>query len=260
VERRMQTQSDLRRGIDDGQLVVYYQPIVAVPTGEVLGFEALVRWQHPVRGLLGPGEFIEVAEESGLIVPLGAEVLAQACAQVAKWRTEPGGGHLHVAVNVSAAQFAHPSFVSTVATVLDDTGLNPDALWLEITETSIMADVQAADDTLCAIRSLGVHLSIDDFGTGYSSLQYLRRFPVETLKVDRSFVDGLGRDKEDEAIVAMIVSLARTLDLHVIAEGVETAAQLDRLAQLGCELVQGFHIARPAPADAAWPALRVFAA
>ena len=260
VERRMQTQSDLRRAIDDGQLVVHYQPIVAVRTGEVLGFEALVRWQHPVRGLLGPGEFIEVAEESGLIVPLGAEVLAQACAQVAKWRTEPAGDHLHVAVNVSAAQFAHPSFVSTVATVLAETGLNPDALWLEITETSIMADAEAADDTLQAIRALGVHLSIDDFGTGYSSLQYLRRFPVETLKVDRSFVDGVGRDKEDEAIVVMIVSLARSLDLHVIAEGVETAAQLERLAELGCELVQGFHIARPAPADAAWPAVRAFAA
>jgi diguanylate cyclase (GGDEF)-like protein len=256
VERRMQTQSDLRRAIDDDQLVVHYQPIVAARTGEVLGFEALVRWEHPVRGLLGPAEFIDVAEECGMIVPLGAAVLAKACAQIARWRSDAPGCDLHVAVNVSAAQFAHPSFVPTVASVLAETGLDPDALWLEITETSIMADAEAADDTLRSIRALGVHLSIDDFGTGYSSLTYLRRFPVEALKVDRSFVDGLGRDKEDEAIVAMILSLARTLDLHVIAEGVETAAQLDQLDRLGCELVQGYYFARPIPAAEAWSIVR----
>jgi EAL domain-containing protein (putative c-di-GMP-specific phosphodiesterase class I) len=187
-------------------------------------------------------------------VPLGAAVLAEACAQIARWRVESPGSDLHVAVNVSAGQFAHPSFVPMVASVLAETGLNPDALWLEITETSIMADAEAADDTLRAIRALGVHLSIDDFGTGYSSLTYLRRFPVEALKVDRSFVDGLGRDKEDEAIVAMIVSLARTLDLSIIAEGVETAAQLDQLDRLGCQYVQGYYFARPLPAAEAWPA------
>jgi EAL domain-containing protein (putative c-di-GMP-specific phosphodiesterase class I) len=256
IERRMQTQNDLRRAIDDDQLIVHYQPIVDARSHAVIGFEALVRWEHPERGLLGPVEFIDVAEESGLIVPLGAVVLARACAQIARWRAESRDTELHVAVNVSAAQFAHPSFVPTVASVLAETGLDPDALWLEITETSIMADAEAADDTLRAIRALGVHLSIDDFGTGYSSLTYLRRFPVEALKVDRSFVDGLGRDREDEAIVAMIVSLARTLDLYVVAEGVETATQLEQLEQLGCELVQGYYFGRPLPPAEAWSAAR----
>ncbi|OLB74313.1 MAG: hypothetical protein AUI14_23840 [Actinobacteria bacterium 13_2_20CM_2_71_6] len=259
VERRMQTQEELRRAIDSGQLVPYYQPIVDARTHEVLGFEALARWQHPTRGLLGADAFIDVAMESGLIVPMGAAILAQACDQVARWQAErPDRAGLHVAVNVSAEQFGHPSFVATVAAVLAETGLDPNDLWLEITETSIMADAEAAGDTLRAIRALGVHLSIDDFGTGYSSLAYLRRFPVEALKVDRSFVAGLGRDREDEAIVAMVVSLARTLDLFVVAEGVETAAQLAQLERLGCDVVQGYHFGRPTPAGEVWQ--RVLAA
>jgi diguanylate cyclase (GGDEF)-like protein len=249
IERRMQTEGDLRHAIDGDQLVVHYQPIVATATRSVIGFEALVRWQHPTRGLLGPGEFIDVAEETGLVVPLGAVVLAKACQQAARWRAEYPDRDLHVTVNVSAAQFAHPSFIPTVASILAETGLAPGGLWLEITETSIMADAEAAGDTLRAIRALGVRLSIDDFGTGYSSLAYLRRFPVDALKVDRSFVDGLGRDKEDEAIVAMILSLARTLDLLVVAEGVETAAQLAELDQLGCGAVQGYLLGRPGPAE-----------
>jgi diguanylate cyclase (GGDEF)-like protein len=253
IERRMQTQSDLRLAIDGDQLVVHYQPIVATITRSVIGFEALVRWQHPTRGLLGPDEFVNVAEEGGLIVPLGAVVLAKACAQLARWRTDSPDCGLHMAVNVSAAQFGHSSFVPTVASVLAETGLDPDALWLEITETNVMADAETAGDTLRAIRALGVHLSIDDFGTGYSSLAYLRRFPVEALKVDRSFIDGIGRNMEDEAIVAMIVSLAHTLDLLVIAEGVETIAQLDQLERLGCEVVQGYYFGRPVPAEEAWP-------
>jgi len=254
VERRMRTQGDLRRAIDEDELVVHYQPIVSAGTRTVLGFEALVRWQHPERGLLAPAEFIDVAEESGLIVPLGAAVLAKACAQVARWRAEAPDAGPHLAVNVSAAQFAHRSFVPTVASVLARTGLDPDALWLEITETSIMADASAAVQTLHQVRALGVHLAIDDFGTGYSSLTYLRRFPVEALKVDRSFTDGLGRDREDEAIVAMILSLARTLDLTVVAEGVETEVQLDLLRELGCPVVQGYLLGRPVPAAQARPA------
>ena len=257
VEQRLQTQDDLRHAIDGGQIRTFYQPIVDGATAAVLGFEALARWQHPTRGLVGPHEFIAVAEESGLIVPLGAEILAQACAQAARWRAgRPGQAALRVSVNVASAQLAHRSFVPTVAAVLADTGLEPHALSLEITETTIMADTEAAAETLRAIRALGVHLAIDDFGTGYSSLTYLRRFPVETLKIDRSFVAGIGRDLEDEAIVDMILSLARALGLQVVAEGVETAGQRDRLRSLGCDLMQGFYFGRPMPADQADDFLR----
>ncbi len=253
VERRSETLHDLRRGIECGQIRVYYQPIVETAFERIVGFEALVRWEHPTRGLLGPVEFVEVAEESGLIVPLGAVVLAEACRQMAEWRANrPGCDQLHIAINVSGAQFSHPSFVPTISSVLAETGLQPDALWLEITETSIMENAESTGDTLEAIRALGVHLAIDDFGTGYSSLAYLRRFPVEVLKIDRSFVDGLGRDREDEAIVAMIVSLARTLDLLIIAEGVETRTQLEQLHRLGCTTVQGHHFGEAAPPERAW--------
>jgi diguanylate cyclase (GGDEF)-like protein len=253
VESRLETQNELRRAIHDGQIHAFYQPIVDSVSGDVVGFEALARWQHPVRGLLAPDAFIDVAEETGLIVPLGARMLALACAQTARWRDErPDGSSLHVAVNVSGTQFAHPSFVPTVAAVLAETRLDPDALWLEITETSIMADAEAAAETLDAIRALGAHLAIDDFGTGYSSLAYLRRFPVESLKIDRSFVAGIGRNREDEAIVDMILSLARALGLHVVAEGVERADQLAYLRRLKCAFVQGYHFGRPMPADQIW--------
>jgi diguanylate cyclase (GGDEF)-like protein len=253
VESRLETQNDLRHAIDGGQIRAFYQPIVDTGSGAVVGFEALARWQHPVRGLLAPSAFIDVAEETGLIVPLGARMLALACAQTARWRQDrPGWDGLHVAVNVSGTQFTHPSFVPAVAAVLADTGLDPDALWLEITETSIMADAEAAAQTLGAIRALGVHLAIDDFGTGYSSLAYLRRFPVESLKIDRSFVAGIGINREDEAIVDMVLSLARALRLHVVAEGVETADQLAHVRRLGCAFVQGYHFGRPMPPEEIW--------
>jgi EAL domain-containing protein (putative c-di-GMP-specific phosphodiesterase class I) len=254
LERRVAVEAELRQGIDAGQLRVHYQPIVAADGG-VQGFEALVRWQHPERGLLYPGEFIEVAEDSGLIVPLGTAVLTDACRQTALWRARPGSERLYVTVNVSPAQFSRPTFVPTVARVLAATGLDPDALWLELTETGIMADEEAASATMTAIRALGVHLAIDDFGTGYSPLTYLRRFPVEALKIDRTFVAGLGRDREDEAIVAMVVTLARTLDLRTIAEGVEDAGQRDWLVRLGCSALQGYHFGRPVPAEDAWDGL-----
>ena len=250
VERRLQTQDDLRHAIGHGQIRTYFQPIVDSVTLALLGFEALARWEHPVRGLVGPNEFIPVAEETGLIVPLGAEVLRQACTQAMRWRARDlDHPHLRIAVNVASAQLAHASFVPTVVAVLADTGLDPDSLWLEITETTIMADTEATAETLRTIRALGVHLSIDDFGTGYSSLTYLRRFPVETLKIDRSFVAGIGRDRDDEAIVEMILSLAKALHLEVVAEGVETAEQMTWLRQLGCKYLQGFHFGRPMPAE-----------
>ena len=250
VGQRLQTQETLRHAISDGQIRTYYQPIVDGVTAAVVGFEALARWQHPTRGLLGPNEFIGVAEETGLIVPLGAEVLAQACAQAARWQEDrPGQVPLRVSVNVASAQLVHPLFVPTVAEVLAATGLEPPALSLEITETTLMADTDAAAEALRAIRALGVHVALDDFGTGYSSLTYLRRFPVEALKIDRSFVAGIGHDREDEAIVDTILHLAHSLGLQVVAEGVETADQLDRLRRLGCPLMQGYYFGRPMPAE-----------
>lgn len=253
VQRRLETQSDLRQAIDTEQLRVFYQPIVRTSDGALLGFEALIRWQHPTRGLLPPGCFIDIAEDSGLIVPIGAQVLTEACRQTQQWRTtRTGCDRLHIAVNVSAAQFDHPGFVPTVANVLDVTGIDPDALVLEITETSILADVKAAANTLDAIRSLGVHLSVDDFGTGYTSLTYLRQFPVETLKIDKSFVDGLGANREDEAIVTMLINLANSLNLTVVAEGVETCAQHAKLRELGADSCQGYYFGKPAAPDVAW--------
>jgi diguanylate cyclase (GGDEF)-like protein len=253
IESRLEVQDDLRRAIEAGQLRAHYQPIVDVAAGLVLGFEALARWEHPVRGLLGPGEFIAVAEETGLIVPLGATILAQACRQAAQWRSRPGGERLHMTVNVSSVQFGHPSFLATVAGALAESGLDPAALWLEITETCLMADGEATAGTLDRLRELGVRLAVDDFGTGYSSLTYLRRFPVDALKIDRSFVSGLGQDLQDEAIVSMVIGLARSLHLAVIAEGVETAGQLARLRHSGCTTVQGFLFGRPVPPETAWP-------
>jgi len=250
VRDRMELRNELRHGIDAGEIDVYYQPIVVVASNHVVGFEVLARWRHPRRGILGAADFIQVAEESGLIVPLGLAVLRQACLQTVRWRaTRPD---LHVAVNVSGAQFTDPSFVDAVATVLAETGLAADALWLEITETSLMADAASARQTLDRVRALGVHLALDDFGTGYSSLSYLRQFPVEMLKIDRSFVSGLGDERTDDAIIAMIVALSRTLGLLVVAEGVETDAQLARLSELGCDIAQGYLFDRPAPAERAW--------
>jgi len=247
VEHRLHTEDELRVAIADGQLRVHYQPVLSAETRQTVGFEALVRWQHPSRGLLPPAEFIDVAEESGLIIQLGAIVLAEACRQAVEWRAQPGFEQLRMAVNVSAAQFEHGFLASALAGVLAETGLDPSALWLELTERSILNDVEAVRATLADVRRLGVHLAIDDFGTGYSSLTHLRRFPVEALKVDRSFVAGLGQDPENDAIVAMILGLAKTLGLRGVAEGVEDERQFELLRQLGCTEVQGFLFGKPVP-------------
>jgi diguanylate cyclase (GGDEF)-like protein len=258
VEHRLHTEDELRVAIGDRQLRVHYQPVLSAETRLTVGFEALVRWQHPSRGLLPPAEFIDVAEESGLIVPLGAFVLAEACRQAVEWRAQPGFEQLRIAVNVSAAQFEHGSLATALAAVLAETGLDPDALWLELTERSILNDVEAVRATLADVRQLGVHLAIDDFGTGYSSLTHLQRFPVEALKVDRSFVAGLGQDPENDAIVAMILGLAKTLGLRGIAEGVEDERQFELLRQLGCTEVQGFLFGKPVPPTEALRATLAF--
>jgi diguanylate cyclase (GGDEF)-like protein/PAS domain S-box-containing protein len=241
AERRRQLELALRAAIENDQIDVHFQPIVSVNEERVLGAEALARFTHPVLGPIPPADFIRVAEESDLILSLGLAVLGKACAQTAHWRaTDPNAGDFYVSVNLSARQLYEPQFVAHVAEVLAASGLDPDALWLEITESVLMDEGPTAVRILEELRALGVHLVIDDFGTGYSSLAYLQAFPVEMLKIDRSFVQGLDEDESSDAIVRAVIGLAGSLKLRVVAEGVERAAQLDRLAQLGCHAFQGF--------------------
>lgn len=247
---RLALESDLRRALERGELRVYYQPKVALATGRIAGVEALVRWQHPTRGLLAPGTFIPLAEETGLILPLGHQVLEAACAQLVVWRARYPASGLLLSVNVSAQQFQRGDLAAEVAGILRDSGLAPGALKLELTESVLMEDAAATGRAIRALRELGVHLMLDDFGTGYSSLAYLKRLPLDALKIDRSFVAGLGTDPEDAVIIRAVVSLARALDLLVVAEGVETAAHAATLRALGCDLGQGMHFAAPLPPDA----------
>ncbi len=253
---RLDTETSLRQSIVHGDLRVHYQPIVSLVDGHVLGHEALVRWAHPARGLLGPDEFISVAEESGLIVPLGAWVLREACMQAKRFQTrDPRWPRLMMSVNLSGAQLGQNGLVDLVSSALDDADLSPEDLQLEMTESVLMDDTPRTTTLLQSLHDLGVQLSIDDFGTGYSSLAYLRRFPVDVLKIDRTFVGGLGKDLEDSAIVAAIVNLADTLGFTTIAEGVETELQRDCLISLGCSRAQGYLFARPVAADEAEHAL-----
>jgi diguanylate cyclase (GGDEF)-like protein/PAS domain S-box-containing protein len=247
----LRTSNELHRAILGSQLVLHYQPYVNVDDLQVVGTEALVRWQHPERGLLPPGEFVELAEECGLMVQLGAWVLHEACRQGAQWmvaRTAAGvGGRIPtMSVNISPQQLSEPGFADVVARVLDDTGFPAERLWLEITEGALLRDPAAAIAILQALRALDVHLSIDDFGTGYSSLSYLKRLPVEALKIDSSFVEQLEHGADDRAIVEAIVALGRTLGLGIVAEGIERPDQAIELAGLGCNIAQGFLYARPA--------------
>jgi diguanylate cyclase (GGDEF)-like protein len=253
---RLTIEADLRRALDRGELRVHYQPIVDLACGEVDGVEALVRWDHPQRGLMSPADFIPVAEETGLILPLGRWVLKQACTQVRAWRqAHPGSPPVQLSVNMSARQVQHPRVVEDVAAALLASGLEPARLTLEITESVLMQDTDDAAATLRRVTDLGARLAIDDFGTGYSSLAYLKRFPVEALKIDRSFVDGLGTDQNDTSIVRSVIALAKSLDLAVTAEGVESSEQAEHLRALGCDRAQGYYFARPLPADQIEPLL-----
>jgi diguanylate cyclase (GGDEF)-like protein/PAS domain S-box-containing protein len=243
------TASELRRGLERGEVVPYFQPIIDLVSGEVVGFEVLARWLHPDRGLLLPGQFLPVAEESGLIVELGERILRDSLAQLAHWRAVGlQFANCSIAVNVATQQLIDRDFSRVVQDALGETGIDAGSLWLEITETVLMADTQAAAVSLRALRSLGIHLSVDDFGTGYSSLTYLKRFPVEAIKVDRSFVAGLGLEADDTSIVDAVVRLGHSLGLTVVAEGVETPLQLNRLRELGCDRAQGYLFGRPRPA------------
>jgi EAL domain-containing protein (putative c-di-GMP-specific phosphodiesterase class I) len=249
ARERLQTEIELRRALSQGELRVYYQPIVSLADRSISGVEALARWEHPRRGIVAPVDFIPIAEETGLIVPIGQWVLEQACLQVRKWRDHnPALRSLVVSVNLSARQFQTPDLVLEIMRAVTDAGLEPSALKLEITESTVMQDPEAAASTLRELKALGFQLAIDDFGTGYSSLSYLKRFPVDTLKIDRSFVDGLGADLQDTAIVRSVVDLAQALDVTVTGEGIETDAQEAELRALGCDGGQGFLFARPLPA------------
>jgi predicted signal transduction protein with EAL and GGDEF domain len=253
IAQRLLVESDLRRAIRDNQLVLHYQPQVNCHTGVVTGVEALVRWQHPQRGLLMPDSFVAQAECSGLIDDLGSWVMREAFKQWRVWASQGIDG-LTMAVNVSAMEFGRASFITRLRRALDDTEADPDWIELEITESALMQSLPELVERLGDIARMGVRLALDDFGTGYSSLGYLKRLPLNSLKIDKSFVRDLPGDKEDEAIVCATLSMAKALELKVVAEGVELTGQRAFLADLGCDEIQGWLVARPMPAEAfeAW--------
>ena len=246
VAWRLQVESDLRRALEEGNLRIHYQPILELPSRRIVGVEALARWLHPVRGLIQPLDFIPVAEETGLIIPLGRWVLTEACAQVRRWQEEiPGLDDLNAAVNISPRQLEDPAIVDDVTAALAASGLRPEKLVLEITESILMRDVDAAATRLTALSNLGVKLAVDDFGTGQSSLSQLRRFPVDILKIDKSFVDNVAHDPIASNLLAVVAGLGESLGLDVVAEGVETADQGGVIEGLGKLYVQGYLYSRP---------------
>jgi len=246
---RLAVENGLHRGLLNEEFVVFYQPLVSLRNGNIRGVEALVRWQHPERGLVAPGEFISIAENTGLMVPIGTWVLRTACRQFRAWK-EMGFDDLILAVNLSVTQLQHPDLLETVRSVLEETGLDPDTLELEITESSAMRSPESTIHTLDELKKIGVRISLDDFGTGHSSLSYLKRFPIDTLKIDQSFVRDIGDDSDTAAIVSAIVAMAHILNLKVIAEGVERFDQKRLLVDYDCDLMQGYLISPPIPAAA----------
>jgi diguanylate cyclase (GGDEF)-like protein len=243
---RLELESGLRHALDDGELRLVYQPLVTLDDGRVTGVEALLRWDHPIFGLVAPLRFVALAERNGMIIPIGAWVLREACAQLAAW----GHDALSMSVNVSARQLGSTDLVDVVRAALEDSGIAPRRLCLEITETAMMADPGAIGETLCALKALGVRLAVDDFGVGHASLRQLRALlPVDTLKIDKSFVDGIAADADDAAIVEGVVRLAHSLGLQAVAEGVETVEQVAMLRGFSCQIGQGYHFARPAEPD-----------
>jgi EAL domain-containing protein (putative c-di-GMP-specific phosphodiesterase class I) len=254
--RRLRIETDLHGALEAGQLSVAYQPVMELESGRLSGFEALCRWHHPILGDIPPDQFIPIAEETGLILDLGRWVLRTACHQAMAWQAQaPDGVRLSMAVNVSGRQLADPSLVRDVLDALGSSGLDPDALVLEMTESVLIDDPGTAGTRLRELRRLGVRLAIDDFGTGYSSLSYLRQFPVDILKIDQSFVRAIDDHGQVPAILRGLLDLGRTLQLEMVAEGIESSAQLERLRDQQCDLGQGFLFARPLAPEAVDEAL-----
>jgi diguanylate cyclase (GGDEF)-like protein len=246
---RLVLETSLRRAVERGELLLQYQPIVDLKTGSYTGAEALVRWNHPQFGLLAPDKFIPLADETGLIIEIGEWVLRQACLQAKSWH-DMGLHPMSISVNVSAVQLGQPQLLNHVASVLSKTGLDPACLELEITESVLMQDAEASINMLRALKEMGIKISVDDFGTGYSSLSYLKRFPIDILKIDKSFTRDIAVDMDNSAIVTAIAALARSLNLSVLAEGVETREQLNFLRKEKCDRVQGYYFSRPVNPEA----------
>lgn len=243
---RLQLETDLRFAIERNEFELYYQPIVDLNTSSLSGFEALVRWNHPQRGVVPPNEFIPISESTGLIIPMTVQILHSACRQVVAWKKKmPAGSPLSVAVNLSGKHFGHPALVEQITTVINETGIDPSSLKLELTESAVMESAETAILMLKQIKETGVQISIDDFGTGYSSLSYLHRFPIDLLKVDRSFVSAMEENTENGEIVRTVIALAKALNLKVVAEGIESVHQFHQLRVLGCEYGQGYLFSKP---------------
>ncbi len=250
LTEKIETQSELRKALERGEFVLFYQAQMDLETKKVVGFEALIRWDHPTRGLIGPDEFIYLAEETGLIVPIGKWVLQTACQQLKKWDSD-GYKDINMAVNLSARQFKDKDFVKLVCDTIEETGISPSRLELEITESVALDDLEYTIATIKELRKIGVNFSLDDFGTGYSSMNYLKRLPVSNLKIDKSFLDTVMEDHCDQSIIQTIITLAKNLNLYVIAEGVERDDQEQFLQEASCNMAQGFLYSKPVPKDMA---------
>jgi EAL domain-containing protein (putative c-di-GMP-specific phosphodiesterase class I) len=250
AQQRLSLEEALGNAVQNGEIKTFLQPIFCLADETLTGFEALVRWQHPQLGLLIPDAFIQQAEDSGLIQEIDMCVFASACAVIARWQQINGLSNLRLSSNLSARSFGDPRVKGRIKEILESTGIKPNSVYLEITETTLVEDNDSTVATINAIRDLDLRLAIDDFGTGYSSLLYLKRFPVGVLKIDRSFVSGLGSNSEDEVIATTILSLAKALELEVVAEGVENEHQLDRMRELGCDYGQGYWFGRPITIEA----------
>ena len=250
VFERLELKADLVRAIDDGQLRCHYQPIVSLQTGRITGVEALVRWEHPTRGRLTPDAFIPLAEDTGLIVPLGRWVMREACQQLRAWQLRlPARSTLSMSINLSVRQLMHEEIIRDVREAVDDAGLDPSTVTLEITETTLMHDTEMTRERLAELRKIGVSLAVDDFGTGYSSLQYVQRFPIDIIKIDRSFVTGLGTNPGDGAVVQSMIELSQRLGVHTVAEGIDRPEQVTLLQSLGADLGQGYLFSKPVEAS-----------
>jgi len=250
AQLKLELKADMQRALIQREFVLHYQPVVELATARIVGVEALIRWRHPTRGLMEPMEFIPLAEETGLIVPIGRWVMTEACREARRLQEfHPQDPPLHMAVNLSAQQLQRAEIVDEVARALMDSGLDARALVIEITESVMMRDMDLSIKRLLELKELGVQIAIDDFGTGYSSLNYIRRFPVDILKVDKSFIDGVHEDGEESALTAAIIDLAGILKLRPVAEGIERPDQVERLVALRCDLGQGYFFAEPLTAE-----------